>query len=237
MHVNRRRALTATAIAAVAGLGSGIAIGLIDDDDVEPTAREAGSDQPPALEPQPGPSPRPGGGKEGSGTIRVGEKLPPPESDPQGLEPGPSGPLPASQAERAVAGAARAYVQALDLRSGSGVCRSFAPGALDSLEFPERRAGCATTVESSLGYRDKRGLPVWEHSEMTDAISASVDGDTARVVATIFTRYADVREPSIEDDVMYLTRSGGRWLLAKPSATIHRAIGIADIPPSVLAPP
>ncbi len=72
---------------------------------------------------------------------------------------------------------------------------------------------------------------------MTDAVSAQVDGDSAKVVATVFTVYADVREPTIEDDIIYLARSGDRWLVAKPSLTLHRAIGDADPPPSVLTPP
>ena len=36
---------------------------------------------------------------------------------------------------------------------------------------------------------------------------------------------------------MYLTRSGEAWLVAKPSSTLYRSVGIADVPPSVLAPP
>jgi len=234
MRVARRHLLFVIGVAAVAGLGGGIAIGVIDDDGAEPVARETGPEVPAALEPQPGPAGAGSGdAKEGGGDVR----LPPPESDPQGLEPGPSGPLPESVAERAAAGAARSYVQALDLRSGGAVCRAFLPGLLESLEFPVNREGCGATVRASLGYRQKGGLPVWESSQMTNAVSATVDGRNARVVATIFTKYDGVREPSIEDDIIYLTRSGGRWLIAKPSSTIHRAIGTADVPPSVLAPP
>jgi hypothetical protein len=56
-------------------------------------------------------------------------------------------------------------------------------------------------------------------------------------VVTTVTRFADREEPSIEDDVVYLTRSGDDWLIAKPSSTLYRAVGIAEVPPSVLAPP
>ena len=45
---------------------------------------------------------------------------------------------------------------------------------------------------------------------MTDAVSASVDGDAARVVATVVTEFADRDEPSIEDDIVYLARAGDR---------------------------
>jgi hypothetical protein len=51
------------------------------------------------------------------------------------------------------------------------------------------------------------------------------------------THFADNREPSIEDDVIYLRRGAGRWLIAKPNATLYRAIGVGNIPPSALAPP
>ena len=52
------------------------------------------------------------------------------------------------------------------------------------------------------------------------------------------TRFADRGEVSVEDDVVYLVREDGAgWLIAKPSSTLYRAVGIADVPPSVLAPP
>jgi hypothetical protein len=68
-------------------------------------------------------------------------------------------------------------------------------------------------------------------------VSALVDGDSARVVATVFTKYADVREPTIEDDIIYLSRAADRWRVLKPSATLYRAVGIADVPLSALEPP
>ncbi len=51
------------------------------------------------------------------------------------------------------------------------------------------------------------------------------------------TRFADNREPSVEDDLIYLRKQGDAWLIAKPSATLYRAIGVGNIPPQVLAPP
>ena len=51
------------------------------------------------------------------------------------------------------------------------------------------------------------------------------------------THFADRDEVSVEDDVVYLSRTGDRWLIAKPSSTLYRAVGIADVPPSVLSPP
>jgi hypothetical protein len=72
---------------------------------------------------------------------------------------------------------------------------------------------------------------------MTEDVSAQVDGDSARVVATVFTEYADVREPTIEDDIIHLARSGDRWLVVQPSTTLYRAVGTADVPIEALAPP
>jgi hypothetical protein len=65
----------------------------------------------------------------------------------------------------------------------------------------------------------------------------AIDGSEARVTATIVTRFADNREPSVEDDLIYLRMEGERWLIVKPTATLYRAIGVGDIPPQVLAPP
>ena len=65
----------------------------------------------------------------------------------------------------------------------------------------------------------------------------SIDGSGARVVATIVTHFAGDREPSVEDDLIYMRNEDGRWLILKPSATLYRAIGVGDIPPQVLAPP
>ena len=51
------------------------------------------------------------------------------------------------------------------------------------------------------------------------------------------TDFADRSEPSIESDIAYLELTGGAWRLAKPSAAIYRAIGRAELPPTVIAPP
>ncbi len=67
--------------------------------------------------------------------------------------------------------------------------------------------------------------------------AVAIDGSEARVTATTVTRFADNREPSVEDDVIYLRRPKGRWLIEKPGAALYRAIGVGDIPPRALAPP
>ena len=46
--------------------------------------------------------------------------------------------------------------------------------------------------------------------------------------ATVTHHFSDRKYVSVEDDVIYLQRVGGRWLLAKPSATLYRAVGYAS---------
>jgi hypothetical protein len=227
----RRRAAIVVAVAALAGAGAGIAIGLSEDGRGEPEANAVSSA---AAQGSPPPASPASAHPDDKGET---PKTPRTEDDPEGLEPGPSGPPPTSEAEKEVAGAARAYIAAIDDRDGDAVCRSFAPGSLDGLKLPVAKGSCADSVNESLGYRSGGGQPVWQSSEATEAISAQVDGRSARVVATIFTKYADVREPTIEDDIVYLERAGGDWLVSKPSATLYRAIGIADVPLEALEPP
>jgi hypothetical protein len=141
--------------------------------------------------------------------------------------------------ERRAAGTVRAYVGALDARDGAAVCELLADGVLDGFALPEPRGSCAASLSASIGYRDPRGLPVWEGARVGEVrvIELDAGGGAAKVVATVLTTFADREEVSVEDDVVYLTRTGGRWLIAKPSATLYRAVGVADIPPSVLSPP
>ena len=231
MNSNRRRTLIVLAVAALVGVAAGVTIGLIENDDADPGAGPAPAAPAPSVE---GPADDPPGS--GNDDENGQPQLPPEEDDPQGAEPGPSGPAPETTDERAAASAARGYVQALDRRAGAAVCGTFVPGSLDGVDFPFERSSCPATVQASLGFK-RKGFPVWESSEMTDAVSAQVTGDTAKVVATVFTVYSDVREPTIEDDIIYLQRSGDRWQIAQPSLTFHRAIGNADPPPSALSPP
>jgi hypothetical protein len=139
--------------------------------------------------------------------------------------------------ERDAARTVRAYVNGLDARDGAAVCALLVPGALTEVELPEPRSSCAASLDASIGYRDPRGLPVWEGAQPTVVRVLELGAGSAKVIATVVTQFADRDEDSVEDDVIYLTRSEGGWLLAKPSSTLYRAVGIADVPPSVLSPP
>jgi hypothetical protein len=139
--------------------------------------------------------------------------------------------------QRAVARVVRAYVAALSSRDGGRACSLFAPGALSRIDLPRDRGGCDESLSASIGYRDPRGYPVYSSSRVARIPSVVVEGSSARVTATTVTRFAGTREPSVEDDLVYLREQDGRWLIAKPSATLYRAIGVGNIPPSVLAAP
>ena len=157
-----------------------------------------------------------------------------PDGEPSEEENGPPRRIPD---ERAAARTVRAYVTALDDRDGEAACALLAPGAIDEVEMPRDRGTCAASLDASIGYRDPRGLPVWKTARVAELRSVEVDGDSAKAVVTIVTEFADRDEPSLEDDVVYFVRSSGGWLIAKPSSTLYRAVGVADVPPSVLAPP
>lgn len=227
---DRRRAIAAVALAALVALAAALVAG--SRDEPPPVGEPAAAPGTDAA--APGPSQPPG--ERERRRPRPGPN-PDPDPRPDEVAEGPSGPRPASDPERAAARRVRAYVAALNRRDGKRLCAMLAPGALEAIELPRERRSCPATLRASLGYRDPRGLPVWRRSHVTEAISAEVSGAEARVVATVFTTYADEREPTIEDDIVFLRRDGGRWLLAKPSATLYRAVGIADPPLSVLTPP
>jgi hypothetical protein len=144
---------------------------------------------------------------------------------------------PLDDSQREVARVVRAYVNALNARDGRRACSLFAPGVLSDVDLPRDSGGCAESLTDSIGYRDPRGFPVYSGSRVARIPAVEIDGSSARVTATTVTRFAGSREPSVEDDLVYLTERGGRWVLAKPSANLYRAIGAGNIPPSVLAPP
>lgn len=166
-----------------------------------------------------------------------GEVPPPSQDKPSGPVESGAGDPRVTALERAAARAVRSYVAALDARDGAEACALLAPGALQELKLPKPRGSCEASLEASIGYRDPRGLPVWEGAQIAELRSLELGGETAKAVATVITEFADRPEPSIEDDIVYLQRDGARWLIAKPSSTLYRAVGIADVPPSVLTPP
>jgi hypothetical protein len=137
----------------------------------------------------------------------------------------------AAEVERVV----RDYVVAISDHDGAVLC-GLVDGIAD-LDLPVRRGSCAESVSESIGYRDPRGVPVFEKAVVTGAPQIEIERRDARATATIVSEFADREEASVEDDVIYLMRRGREWVIAKPSSTLYRAIGTPDVPPEVLEPP
>jgi hypothetical protein len=206
-----------------------------DDDDETPTttAAEAPAETTTPEEPNGESEPAEDDTPEGEPPDDRGDDQQKPEPEP---EPEPSGPTAEERQQRAVMRVVRAYVEGLVDHDGAAVCSLFEPGALDSLELPVQRGDCASSLSASIGYRDPRGIP-WRDTRIQEFVEVSVAPPEARATVSVFTRFAGDREPSIEDDLIYLERSGEEWLIVKPSTTIYRAVGIAEIPLDAIRPP
>jgi hypothetical protein len=176
------------------------------------------------------------------GPPSAGVERPPAPDDVIGNRPGGPGggatrPAGAGDARR-IEGTVKRYIAALNADDGKALCSLFAPDALEGVRLPERRAGCAQTLRASIGHPPPSGAPRWLATRLVDADSVVlVRGGDGRLTGTVVHRFAGAREPSIEEDVIYLRRAGGDWLLAKPSATFYRAIGARDVPITALTPP
>jgi Putative lumazine-binding len=140
-------------------------------------------------------------------------------------------------AERQVVRAAREYLDGIDARDGKRVCAVLAPGVIQNLELPRERAGCETSLDASIGYRDPRGFPVFDRARVESIEDVTVGAGEARVTVTVVTSFADRDQPSIEDDLIYLVEIDGEWRVVKPSATLYRAVGKPEAPPEAIAPP
>ena len=173
---------------------------------------------------------------------------PSPVEDPSAVEAAPEAPaqttansgepgsLPAED-KAAVSATVRAYVDALNAGSGEAVCALLAPGAVKVEELPKRKGGCAASLDASIGSRPRGGAPAWKRTTIAELKAVSVGDDTARVTATVTHDFSDRSYTSIEEDVIYLRRSGESWLIAKPSGSFYRAVGYPEPPLRALTPP
>jgi hypothetical protein len=139
--------------------------------------------------------------------------------------------------EEVVTQTVRFYIDALDRHDARLVCELLEPGALRLSELPVRRGGCASSLAASIGHRRPGGTPAWKRTTIAEIRAVSVEGVGARVTATVVHRFADRSYTSVEDDVIYLRPAGERWLLAKPSATLYRAVGYPEPPLRAFRPP
>jgi hypothetical protein len=133
-----------------------------------------------------------------------------------------SGELPAAD-RSAIATTVAAYIRALDRREAGRVCSLV--------------VSCRGSLPGTIGARPGNGGPAWRRSKLTALKLERLGDDRARVSATAVHHFSDRKYVSVEDDVIYLERVGGRWLLAKPSATFYRAIGYSEPPLRAFAPP
>jgi hypothetical protein len=137
----------------------------------------------------------------------------------------------------AVTAVVRSYVAALDRHDAARVCALIAPGGLPLGDLPRRRGGCRPSLRSSIGTRPTDGGPAWRSTEIVELRPEALGGGRARVTATVTHHFSDRNYVSVEDDVIYLERAGAGWLLAKPSATLYRAVGYAQPPLRAFSPP
>ncbi len=160
------------------------------------------------------------------------------EASPESEANGPSATGELEGSERLAATAAvRRYISALDGREAARVCALFVPGALPLSDLPRKRGGCRASLRASIGTHPAGGGPAWRRTQIVEVKPEALQDDRARLTTTVTHHFSDRRYVSVEDDVIYLERTGGRWLLAKPSATFYRAVGYADPPLRAFAPP
>jgi hypothetical protein len=160
------------------------------------------------------------------------------EASPEAPANGPSatGELPGPD-NAAVTAVVRDYIAALDRHEAARVCALIVKGGVDLNDLPKRRGGCRSSLRDSIGVRPAGGGPAWRRTEVVEVKPEALGDDRARVTTTVTHHFADRTYVSVEDDVIYLERTGGRWLLAKPSGTFYRAVGYAQPPLRAFAPP
>jgi hypothetical protein len=129
------------------------------------------------------------------------------------------------------------YIRALDRHDARRVCRIFAPGALDPGLLPKRRGGCVPSLRASIGMPPRGGGPAWRKTTLIEVTPEDLGNGRARVSATVTHHFSDRKYVSVEDDVIYLEKAGGGWVLAKPSATLYRAVGYQSPPLAAFKPP
>jgi len=206
----RQQAATTAQVASTVDVGHGDSAGKLPPGAVSPTdTGEEESAGPAATEASPEAS---AGGPESKGELPSGDR---------------------SAVEAVVLG----YIRALDRHDAARVCALLVPGSLDLADLPKAHGGCRTSLRASIGTRPRSGGPAWRHSSLVAAKAEDLGDGRARVSATVTHRFSDRKYVSVEDDVIYLEKIGGRWLLAKPSGTLYRAVGYAEPPLRALAPP
>jgi hypothetical protein len=160
------------------------------------------------------------------------------EASPESPANGPQSSGEVPDADRsAVTATVSEYVAALDRDDAARVCALIVPGGLPLSDLPKRRGGCRSSLRASIGLRPAGGGPAWRRTNIAEMKPEALGDDRARVTTTVTHHFSDRKYVSVEDDVIYLEKTGGRWLLAKPSATFYRAVGYGEPPLRAFSPP
>jgi hypothetical protein len=160
------------------------------------------------------------------------------EASPEAPAEGPSSSGELSGEDRTTAVAAvRDYISALDRHDAARVCALLARGSLDLSRLPKRRGGCRSSLRASIGTRPRGGAPAWRKTTVVEVTPEDLGDGRARMRTTVTHHFSDRKYVSVEDDVIYLERVGPRWLLAKPSGTLYRAVGYPEPPLVAFTPP
>jgi hypothetical protein len=137
----------------------------------------------------------------------------------------------------AVTAAVTDYIAALDHHDAGRVCGLFVPGGLDLGLLPAQRGGCRSSLRASIGTRPRFGGPAWRKTSLVEVKTEDLGDERARVSATVTHHFSDRKYVSVEDDDIYLERVGGRWMIAKASGTLYRAVGYESPPLEAFRPP
>ena len=160
------------------------------------------------------------------------------EASPEAAAEGPAATGDLSDADRAaVTAVVSDYISALDRHRAARVCALLEPRALDTAELPKQRGGCRASLAASIGTRPRSGGPAWRRTALFELKAEDLGDNRARVTATVTHHFSDRKYVSVEEDVIYLEKRGSRWLLAKPSGTLYRAVGYPEPPLRALSPP
>ena len=139
--------------------------------------------------------------------------------------------------QEAVRAVVDSYVASLNAQDAAALCALFEPDALPLDELPAERDDCVTSLRASIGRRPPQGGPAWKRTRIDEVTAVSVGEERARVTATVVHDFSDRKQPSIEEDVIYLDSTDGGWLIAKPSPTLYRAVGYPEPPLRAFTPP
>jgi hypothetical protein len=130
---------------------------------------------------------------------------------------------------------AERYIEAIDARDLAEICALLAPSALDGVRG--LTGPCEPALAAAIGRRPKGGAPAWEGTEVQHPTKVTANEDRGRVTLEVIHTFSDRNYPSLEDDLIYVERSGERWLVSKASATLYRAVGYPEPPLKAYRPP